>query len=65
MKCDCLKILGMLINNMNDVLTDEDNIKSLFEALFAMDENPGTKSDAFNCWSEFTVNFLSNVGYGR
>lgn len=57
MKCYCLKILSILISNMNEILTDDENIKSLFEALFIMSQNPETKADAFYCWCEITVNY--------
>lgn len=61
MKNYCLKILRTIINNMGEVLTDEQNLKSLFEALFAMAQNPETKAEAFYCWSEFTVNYYPNL----
>lgn len=59
MKCYCLKLLRTFINNMGEVLTDESNVKTFFEALFAMSQIPETKADAFYCWSEFTVNYYS------
>ncbi|OHS99126.1 hypothetical protein TRFO_34531 [Tritrichomonas foetus] len=57
MKCQCLRVLRSIINNLGDVLSDDQNVQSLFTALFAMSQNPGTKTEAFRCWSEFTVNY--------
>ena len=57
MKQYCLKILCTIIDNMAEILTDDDNVKSLFAALFAMSSNPETKAEAFRCWTQFAINF--------